>query len=129
MNLVELDAVTYKYPEKLIRDRLYDIGLKANKKGLNLLVSKEASAFQIIGFAEIYKSKHSKITLPEPGLQRDISYMAQYLTEHIKNTEEYAKQLKDQLKQLEGQLKDIKNSRSYKLSKRVSSFKSKFIKH
>jgi 2-polyprenyl-3-methyl-5-hydroxy-6-metoxy-1,4-benzoquinol methylase len=128
MNLLELDAVTYKYPEKLIQDKLNDIGLRADKKGLNLLASKEASAFQIIGFAEISKSRHSKITLPEPRLQKDISYLAQYLTEHIKNLEEHTKNLEEHTKQMERQLKEIKNSRYYKLGKIASSFKSKFAK-
>ncbi len=135
MNLVELDAVTYKYPEKLIQDRLNDIGLRADKKGLNLLASKEASAFQIIGFAEFSKSRHSKAILPEPRLQKDISYLAQYLEDHIKNLEEHIKNLEEYIrnseehtKQIERQLKDIKSSRYYKLRKNVSSFKSKFTK-
>jgi methionine biosynthesis protein MetW len=129
MNLVELDAVTYKYPKKLITDKLSDIGLEANKKGIDLLMSKEASAFQIIGFAEVHKSKHSKITLPEPGLQRDISYMAKYLTDHIDKVEDYVKLIEGQKAQLERRLNDIEDSRWYKLGKSISNFESKFKKN
>lgn len=132
MNLIELDSVTYKYPEDLVQKKLKDLGLHANKSGLDLLLSKEASAFQIIGFAENHNSNHNTIELPEPMLQKDISYMAQYLIEHINNVESYVKQLEGQLensKQLEIQLSDIKKSRSYRLSKKISSFISKFVKN
>lgn len=142
MNLQGLDAVVYKYPEKLIQDKLSNIGLKANEKGLNLLNSKEASAFQIVGFAEINKSKHSDISLPEPVLQKDISYMAQYLTDHINKVEEYVKlleiqrdklgaqrdSLETQRDRLDVEIKDIKNKFYYKAINKLSHFKSKFQK-
>lgn len=128
MSLMEMDAVTYKYPEKLVRGRLSDMGLEANKKGLKLLLSKEASAFQIVGYAELHKPKKGTISLPEPSLQKDISYMAQYLTDHIKNVEEYVKQLENQVRQLESHLDSIKNSRYYKLGEKVSSIKSRLTK-
>ncbi|MEI6237636.1 MAG: class I SAM-dependent methyltransferase [Candidatus Saccharibacteria bacterium] len=129
MNLLELDSVTYRYPEKLIQKKLDDIGLKADRRGLDLLMSKEASAFQIVGFASIHNTKHGKIALPEPSLQRDISYMANYLTEHIKYMEYYIKQIEDKNSQLERQLKDTENSLYYKLTKGVRFFKSRFKKY
>lgn len=143
MNLVKLDSVIYKYPEILIQDRLKDMGLITTDKGINLLKGDEAATFQIVGVAEPTTKNHTKIRLPSPALQKDISYMAREALgqledykKHIKNTENHIMNLEKQITGLEKQnvslteqLRDIVESRTYKAARRLAELKAKFHKH
>jgi methionine biosynthesis protein MetW len=142
MHLVKIEAVIYKYPETLIQDRLKSLGLNATDKGISLLTGSEASTFQTVGVAEPTAAKHANIELPDPALQKDISYMAREALaqledykKHIKNTENHIMNLEKQIVDLEKQnvslteqLRDIVESRTYKAARRLAELKAK-LKH
>ena len=72
MRLIDLDAVIYKYPKKLIDKRLKEMGLRADDKAIEMLTSMGASAFQYVGQAEYSSLKQEKIVLPKELLAEDI---------------------------------------------------------
>lgn len=136
MNLVNLEAVVYKYPKKLIEKRLSDVGLSASRKAIDLLTGSEASTFQIVGVAEFSKTRNKTVELPDPMLQKDISYLAQNLSDqiknqklHIKDMENYILHLEEEIKKLEKEINNIESSSAYKTIKKLEHIKSKLYKH
>jgi len=119
MNLIKLDTVTYPYTDKLIKDRLKDMGLIATERGLDLLKSPEASAFQIVGYAEFSKVKQKNIKLPETALNKDIEYAIRSYKNRTIDAEKYASSM-------EKKLNLIINSKSYIFARRLSSIINRF---
>lgn len=123
MVLADLDAVIYRYPDSLIKKQLNKLGFTANKSGLETLNSPSATTFQYIGSASYSKKTPKHAPLPNTALSQDLQVLVDDLGEKekdIKNRDSLIKKKNADIVDLKNRLNDIEQSRSYKVTQKVT---------
>jgi hypothetical protein len=118
MKLEQLDSSSFEYSDALIQKRLDALGFKATSKGIKLLHSAEAAAFQYVGKATFAAGTPAELKPTTQAVAKDVQILTHEIAENQKIIERLngdINALRDHIQTIATQLEQLSASKAYRL--------------